>query len=188
MIPPGLAIVTTGTVLSTSSGTVPTVVPVVALLTVTGGLLPSVAPVPPVHVAVVPVTVQLAPGMLTLEPLLTPVQLMVTAVLALAGLGVAVQLGSGVSPVVDSGTSPEFLSPLLGSVTVMGGLLPRVFAVPVQLAVVPVTVQLAPGMLTVLPLPTPVQLMVTAVLPLAGLGLAVHMGSAGGVTPAVAAI
>jgi hypothetical protein len=80
------------------------------------------------------------------------VQLIVTAVLAPAGLGVAVQFGSGgeLLPLTFIGTVPLLLIPV-GLVVVTVGLLPNALPVPVQVAVPAAAnvlgVQVAPGML-----------------------------------------
>lgn len=62
----------------------------------TGGLLPNEAPVPE-QFTVLPVAgdgVHVAPGMLTVEPGVTPVQVTPTACNAVAGFGEAVHIGT----------------------------------------------------------------------------------------------
>jgi hypothetical protein len=183
-----------GGVVSTTNGTVPVLVrPEAVSVTVTGGLLPKAVPVP------LQVTVpggepeQVAFGMVTVEPAGAPVQVMVTAVLPLARLGDATHTGNAGDEVLPmfSGMVPLLERPVAGSVMVSVGLLAKfgllVPAVPVQvnapLAGTGLGVQVAPGMLAVLPGVAPVQLMVTAAPTAIGAaGVEVQTGNAGGLT------
>jgi hypothetical protein len=144
----------------------------------------------PVHVTVVPVAglgVHVVPGIALLVPGSTPVQLMLTEVEPPALVGEAVHEGAAGGVVsTTKGTVPPVV-PLVpaGPLTVIGGLLPNVVPVPVQLTV-PVALTVAgvheePGILTCAPGVAPLQLMVTAVAPAAGFGVLVQTGSTGAV-------
>jgi hypothetical protein len=133
--------------------------PVVGSLTVIVGLLPRSLAVP-VQVsspeAGTVAGVQSVPGIDTLSPGVPPVQFTVTVALAAAGFGLAVQAGTTVAcGAIESGIVPVLVLPVVGSVTVIGGLLLRPLAGPVQVSSpVAGTVagsQLVPGIVTVVP-------------------------------------
>jgi hypothetical protein len=98
------------------TGTVPVLGTPFGLVTVTGGLLPSVAPVP-VQLVVPPAGMVCGlgvhPGMLTVSPGVPPVQVTVTLCVPVAGFGVAVQVGiTGAVKVPAAGDPPMLVDPI----------------------------------------------------------------------------
>jgi hypothetical protein len=158
------------------------------LVTVIGGVLPMALALPvqlSVPVADTVAGLQLVPGIDTLSPGVPFVQLTCTVWFAVAGSGVTVQFGITVCGTLTlSGIVPVEALSDFGSVTVIGGLLPRLPALPVQVRL-PVAGTVAglqfvvPGIDTTSPGVAFVQVSVTVAVDGVGFGLAVQLGSGG---------
>jgi hypothetical protein len=131
--------------------------------------------------------IQVVPGIVTVAPGSTPVQLITTVVVPFVGFGTAVHTGavgaevSFVNGVVDGVVFPaasDVVTGIVGPVRV-----PGVVSVQVTLPVASagVGIQVVPGIVTVAPGSTPIHVTTTAVVPFDGLGTAEHTGATGGV-------
>ena len=148
--------------------------------------LEPMAPAVPVQVTDVDVAgsgLQVAPGIVLVEPTSTLLQVTVMDALATPLVGLAEQLGAaGLTVSITYAGVAVLLSPPGRLTVAVGPAATEVSELAVQTTLPPVEVagtQVVPGMLTLSPFAMLVQVKTTAVVWLDGLGLAVHTGAAG---------